>query len=241
MKTTSLQEYIEEIQGNQPCKRDRRSADLDLQPASRDVVLRNGGVDGHDTVQGRMLRAYEQCTLMLCTQTKRSPSCCASRHLHGFTAEPRTKHTVWPHWSTCWAEVSFSRLPQLRVTHPNRATRVQRRVHEVGHGHVCDRVPRVAEPGVHRGLGGQPVLVETTRAASLLTVQQDGESVANESETDMGDLTHWQRRGRTASPRTSILSSHEREKLGAASKHVHCGDRAIVRISEINDVAVKRI
>ena len=74
------------------------------------------------------------------------------------------------------------------------ATRVQRRVHEVGHGHVCDRVPRVAEPGVHRGLGGQPVLVETTRAASLLTVQRDGESVANESETDMGDLSHWQGR-----------------------------------------------
>ena len=84
-----------------------------------------------------------------------------------------------------------------------------------GHGHVGGQVPRVAEPGVHIGLGGQPVLVETSRAARLLTVERHGEGVATESDTDMGDLRHWQGRGRTASDRTSVLSTHVREKLGA--------------------------
>ena len=86
---------------------------------------------------------------------------------------------------------SFFLAPATMKRHSSdRATRVQRRVHEVGHGHVSGRVPRVAEPGVHVGLGGQPVLVEDNRAEHLLTVQRHEEGVAKESDTDMGDLLH---------------------------------------------------
>ena len=136
---------------------------------------------------------------------------------------------------------SFFLAPATMKRHSSdQATRVQIRVHEVGHGHVSGRVPRVAEPGVHEGLGGQPVLVETTRAARLLTVQRHEEGVASESDTDVGDLPHPQGRRRTTSTRTSVLSLHKREKLAAARTEVPLRDRTIVRISEVNGAAASR-
>ena len=73
-----------------------------------------------------------------------------------------------------------------------RATRVEGSVEKVGDRHICRGVPQVAQPNVHVGLGGHPVLQETTSAALLLTVEGDGEGVAHEQDADPGDLTNWQ-------------------------------------------------
>ena len=84
---------------------------------------------------------------------------------------------------------------QLHAGSPDwatRATRVEGRINKIGDRHICRVVPRVAQPDVHTGLGGHPVLIETTSPALLLTVEGDGEGVAHEYDADPGDLTNWQ-------------------------------------------------
>ena len=104
---------------------------------------------------------------------------------------------------------------QLHADSPDwatRATRVEGRINKIGDRHICRGVPRVAQPDVHVGLCRHPVLIETTSAALLLTVERDGEGVAHKQDGDPGDLTNWQGVLGIASKRRhiNILAAHLR-------------------------------
>ena len=114
------------------------------------------------------------------------------------------------------------------------ATRVERCVDEVCDRDIGRRVPRVAEPDIHTGLGRYPVLIETTRDALLLTVEGDGKRVANEPDADVGDLSNWQGFLWIATD-NPILAPHADVEPRAPRIQPECRHPLTIRLSEVNN------